>query len=85
MILSSCKKEFWAHKVTHSLQRCKLSGFLQDAQSAIPKGTLLAILISTITYVAMAVMAGASTVRDASGKKLSTGFLKTFDKVENIL
>ena len=79
MILSYCKKEFWAHQVPHSLQRCKLSGFLQDAQSAIPKGTLLAILISTITYVAMAVMAGASTVRDASGRKLSTGFLNTFD------
>ena len=55
-----------------SLRSGQLSCFLQDAQSAIPKGTLWAILISTITYVAMAIMAGASTVRDASGRKLST-------------
>ena len=54
-----------------SVNLCELSCFLQDAQSAIPKGTLWAILISTITYVAMALMAGATTVRDASGMKLS--------------
>ena len=39
----------------------------QDAQKAIPKGTLLAILISTITYILIAIMAGACVLRDASG------------------
>ena len=39
----------------------------QDAQKAIPKGTLYAIFISTITYMLMAVMAGSCVVRDATG------------------
>ena len=39
----------------------------QDAQKAIPKGTLLAIVISTITYIVMGWMAGAVTLRDAPG------------------
>ena len=41
--------------------------FLQDAQQAIPKGTLIAILITTITYIGMAWMAGSCVVRDAAG------------------
>ena len=41
--------------------------FYQDPQGSIPKGTLLSIVLTTISYVGMAVMAGAVTVRDASG------------------
>lgn len=40
---------------------------LQDPQKAIPKGTVLAIIVSTALYVGMAVMIGAMVVRDASG------------------
>jgi solute carrier family 12 sodium/potassium/chloride transporter 2 len=41
--------------------------FYQDPQGAIPKGTLLSILLTTISYVAMAIMSGAVMERDASG------------------
>jgi len=41
--------------------------FYQDPQGAIPKGTLLSILLTTISYVGMAILAGAVVVRDASG------------------
>lgn len=37
---------------------CPLVFFLQDPQSAIPKGTLLAILITTLVYVGIAVSVG---------------------------
>ena len=40
---------------------------LQDAQVSIPKGTLLAILISTIVYLIMAWSCGMCAVRNASG------------------
>ena len=39
----------------------------QNAQTAIPKGTLLAILVSTIVYILMAIVAGTCAVRDATG------------------
>ncbi|KAK2506070.1 hypothetical protein MC885_004979 [Smutsia gigantea] len=39
----------------------------QDPQSAIPKGTLLAILITTVVYIGIAVSVGACVVRDATG------------------
>jgi len=41
---------------------------LQDPQKSIPKGTLLAILITTLSYILMAVFAGCTVLRDASGK-----------------
>lgn len=41
--------------------------FYQDPQGAIPKGTLLSILLTTASYLAMAVMSGAVMERDASG------------------
>lgn len=44
-----------------------ISGDLKDPGSSIPKGTLLALLISAITYAAFVVFAGAAAVRDASG------------------
>lgn len=40
----------------------------QDPQKAIPKGTVLAILVSTLLYVGMAILTGAMVMRDASGE-----------------
>jgi solute carrier family 12 sodium/potassium/chloride transporter 2 len=39
----------------------------KDPATAIPKGTLLALLISMTSYVTFVVLAGATTARDASG------------------
>jgi solute carrier family 12 (sodium/potassium/chloride transporter), member 2 len=43
---------------------------LQDPSSNIPKGTLLAILLTTVSYLLFVLIAGASVVRDASGNVL---------------
>lgn len=52
---------------TGILAGANISGDLRDAQSAIPKGTLLAILITTIVYLAVAWISGFCVVRDAFG------------------
>uniref|UniRef100_A0A7N8X6H2 Solute carrier family 12 member 3 n=1 Tax=Mastacembelus armatus TaxID=205130 RepID=A0A7N8X6H2_9TELE len=52
---------------TGILAGANISGDLTDPQSAIPKGTLLAILITGLTYVAIAISAGSCIVRDATG------------------
>ena len=52
---------------TGILAGVNISGDLKDAQKAIPKGTLIAIVLSTIVYVLLAWMAGACVERDASG------------------
>ncbi|ERL92941.1 hypothetical protein D910_10246 [Dendroctonus ponderosae] len=52
---------------TGILAGANISGDLKDPQSAIPKGTLLAVLITTISYILMAVFAGSTVLRDASG------------------
>ncbi|KAL7302113.1 hypothetical protein TKK_0005340 [Trichogramma kaykai] len=52
---------------TGILAGANISGDLKDPQSSIPKGTLLAILITTISYIVIAVISGASVLRDASG------------------
>lgn len=44
-----------------------ICGDLKEPASAIPKGTLLALLISTISYVCFAIFAGAAAMRDGSG------------------
>lgn len=44
-----------------------ISGDLKDPSASIPKGTLLALLISMISYILFVVFAGAGAVRDASG------------------
>ncbi|KAB0800350.1 hypothetical protein PPYR_06090 [Photinus pyralis] len=44
-----------------------ISGDLKDPASSIPKGTLLALLISMISYVTFVFFAGAAAMRDASG------------------
>ncbi|XP_014254054.1 bumetanide-sensitive sodium-(potassium)-chloride cotransporter isoform X1 [Cimex lectularius] len=49
------------------LAGANISGDLRDPQTSIPKGTILAIIITTISYVLMAIMTGWVVVRDASG------------------
>ncbi|XP_045501321.1 bumetanide-sensitive sodium-(potassium)-chloride cotransporter-like isoform X2 [Colias croceus] len=50
-----------------------ICGDLKDPASAIPRGTLLALAISMISYLLMAVLCGAAALRDASGNITSLG------------
>ncbi|XP_077514330.1 bumetanide-sensitive sodium-(potassium)-chloride cotransporter-like [Amblyomma americanum] len=52
---------------TGILAGANISGDLKDPQKAIPRGTLLAILITTLSYIAFAVIAGTTVLRDANG------------------
>ncbi|XP_077419164.1 solute carrier family 12 member 1 isoform X2 [Vanacampus margaritifer] len=52
---------------TGILAGANISGDLKDPQAAIPKGTLLAILITGVTYLGVALCVSASVVRDATG------------------
>lgn len=52
---------------TGILAGANISGDLRDPQKSIPKGTLLAIFITTLTYLGMGVMAGSVMARDATG------------------
>ncbi|KAM3877435.1 LOW QUALITY PROTEIN: solute carrier family 12 member 1 [Diretmus argenteus] len=52
---------------TGILAGANISGDLKDAQAAIPKGTLLAILITGVTYLGVALCVSATVVRDATG------------------
>lgn len=52
---------------TGILAGVNISGDLKDAQKGIPKGTLWAIILSTIVYIALDWLAAASVLRDASG------------------
>ncbi|XP_028166446.1 bumetanide-sensitive sodium-(potassium)-chloride cotransporter-like [Ostrinia furnacalis] len=52
---------------TGILAGANISGDLKDPQKSIPKGTLLAILLTTLSYVLIAVVAGWTVLRDASG------------------
>ncbi|XP_075933845.1 solute carrier family 12 member 1 isoform X3 [Anarhichas minor] len=52
---------------TGILAGANISGDLRDPQAAIPKGTLLAILITGVTYVAVALCVSATVVREATG------------------
>ncbi|XP_026288084.1 bumetanide-sensitive sodium-(potassium)-chloride cotransporter isoform X1 [Frankliniella occidentalis] len=52
---------------TGILAGANISGDLKDPQTAIPKGTILSIIVTSITYILMAIVAGAVVVRDASG------------------
>ncbi|XP_037548647.1 solute carrier family 12 member 2 [Nematolebias whitei] len=52
---------------TGILAGANISGDLSDPQMAIPKGTLLAILITGIVYLGVAISTGSCIVRDASG------------------
>lgn len=44
-----------------------ISGDLKNPARAIPKGTLLALLLSAISYITFIIFAGFSEMRDASG------------------
>uniref|UniRef100_A0A8C3L131 Solute carrier family 12 member 2 n=1 Tax=Chrysolophus pictus TaxID=9089 RepID=A0A8C3L131_CHRPC len=57
---------------TGILAGANISGDLADPQSAIPKGTLLAILITTLVYMGIAVSVGSCVVRDATGNVNNT-------------
>lgn len=52
---------------TGILAGANISGDLTDPQKSIPKGTLLAIFLTTLSYLGMAVMAGSVMARDATG------------------
>ncbi|KAM3663565.1 solute carrier family 12 member 1 isoform 1-T2 [Ammospiza maritima maritima] len=52
---------------TGILAGANISGDLKDPQSAIPQGTMLAILITAIVYIAVAICAASCVVRDATG------------------
>ena len=52
---------------TGILAGANLSGDLKDASSAVPKGTLMAIGITSVSYLAMCWVIGAVVARDASG------------------
>ncbi|XP_038126798.1 solute carrier family 12 member 2 isoform X1 [Cyprinodon tularosa] len=64
---------------TGILAGANISGDLADPQMAIPKGTLLAILITGIVYMGVAISTGSCIVRDATGNvndTLTGDFLK---------
>uniref|UniRef100_A0A8C9RXF0 Solute carrier family 12 member 1 n=1 Tax=Scleropages formosus TaxID=113540 RepID=A0A8C9RXF0_SCLFO len=52
---------------TGILAGANISGDLKDPQAAIPKGTLLAIFITGVTYLAVAICVASTVVRDATG------------------
>ncbi|CAL1284610.1 unnamed protein product [Larinioides sclopetarius] len=52
---------------TGILAGANISGDLKDPQSAIPKGTLLAILITTISYLLFVVVAGSTVLLNSNG------------------
>ncbi|XP_030635261.1 solute carrier family 12 member 3-like [Chanos chanos] len=52
---------------TGILSGVNICGDLEDPEGAIPKGTLLAIFWTTLSYLAISITAGATVVRDASG------------------
>uniref|UniRef100_A0A3B3VHR8 Solute carrier family 12 member 10, tandem duplicate 1 n=1 Tax=Poecilia latipinna TaxID=48699 RepID=A0A3B3VHR8_9TELE len=51
------------------LSGANISGDLKDPATAIPKGTLMAIFWTTLSYLGVAVTVGSCVVRDASGNK----------------
>lgn len=53
---------------TGILAGANISGDLKDPQKSIPKGTLLAIFLTTISYIVIAIIAGCTVLRDASGE-----------------
>ncbi|KAM4614648.1 solute carrier family 12 member 2 [Polymixia lowei] len=67
---------------TGILAGANISGDLADPQLAIPRGTLLAILITGIVYLGVAVSTGSCIVRDATGNvndTLSSQFMNCTD------
>ncbi|UYV72588.1 SLC12A1 [Cordylochernes scorpioides] len=52
---------------TGILAGANISGDLKDPQHAIPRGTLLAIGLTTVSYLSFAAISGSTVVRDATG------------------
>lgn len=52
---------------TGILAGANISGDLKDPQTSIPKGTIWSIIITTFSYIIMAIMAGWTVARDATG------------------
>nr|CAH0110941.1 unnamed protein product [Daphnia galeata] len=52
---------------TGILAGANISGDLKDPQNAIPKGTMLAIVITSLTYIGFAIICGATMMRQATG------------------
>ncbi|ELU01077.1 hypothetical protein CAPTEDRAFT_156991 [Capitella teleta] len=71
---------------TGILAGANISGDLADAGKAIPKGTFAAILISSLTYIVMAWMAGSCVLRDAYGpvSLVASGLANDSGIIENI-
>ncbi|XP_070136599.1 bumetanide-sensitive sodium-(potassium)-chloride cotransporter isoform X2 [Drosophila bipectinata] len=57
---------------TGILAGANISGDLKDPQKSIPKGTILAIIITTGTYLIMVLQCGATVARDATGNVTDT-------------
>uniref|UniRef100_A0A8C8SI35 Solute carrier family 12 member 1 n=1 Tax=Pelusios castaneus TaxID=367368 RepID=A0A8C8SI35_9SAUR len=57
---------------TGILAGANISGDLEDPQAAIPKGTMLAILITTVAYLGVAICVASCVVRDATGNMNNT-------------
>lgn len=52
---------------TGILAGANISGDLKDPSTSIPKGTILSIFITSVTYILMAICVGATVARDATG------------------
>ncbi|XP_035391288.1 solute carrier family 12 member 2 isoform X2 [Electrophorus electricus] len=63
---------------TGILAGANISGDLADPQMAIPKGTLLAILITGLVYMGVAISAGSCIVRDATGVVINSTMTDDF-------
>uniref|UniRef100_A0A673GMI3 Solute carrier family 12 member 1 n=1 Tax=Sinocyclocheilus rhinocerous TaxID=307959 RepID=A0A673GMI3_9TELE len=57
---------------TGILAGANISGDLRDPQAALPKGTLLAIFITGVTYLGIALVVSVTVVRDATGNRNDT-------------
>ncbi|XP_043120729.1 solute carrier family 12 member 2-like [Puntigrus tetrazona] len=57
---------------TGILAGANISGDLKDPQAALPKGTLLAIFITGMTYLGIALVVSVTVVRDATGNRNDT-------------
>lgn len=66
---------------TGILAGANISGDLKDPQQSIPLGTLLAILITTMTYLLVCFLTGAVVMRDATGLHLLPQANVTYDDV----